>query len=188
VTVAAKTPTSRIDSVTINRAPVLTLWAAIVAERLGYARAEALTLGKSMAGLNAQSKGRALGIYSGRAGARRKKGELKPGETLAVPLLGREIPAVRTTDGVRAVHGGKPIDPKSVERYLESKFKDALGAAREVMESLAGALDPPELAAAAMALYEEFRPAIPRGKRGWGIAGVLDLERVRSLAVKRQAR
>ena len=30
---------------TINRAPVLTLWAAVVAERLGYDRAAALTLG-----------------------------------------------------------------------------------------------------------------------------------------------
>ena len=51
------------ETVTINRAPVLTLWAAVVAERLGYRRAEALTLGKAVAGLNAQAKGRRLGIY-----------------------------------------------------------------------------------------------------------------------------
>jgi hypothetical protein len=31
--------------VMINRAPVLTLWAAIVAERLGFDKNEALTLG-----------------------------------------------------------------------------------------------------------------------------------------------
>jgi len=30
----------------VNRAPVLTLWATIVAERLGYSRATALTLGR----------------------------------------------------------------------------------------------------------------------------------------------
>jgi len=47
----------------INRAPVLTLWAAVVAERLGYDKNEALTFGKAVAGLNAQSKGRRLGIY-----------------------------------------------------------------------------------------------------------------------------
>lgn len=47
----------------INRAPVLTLWATIVAERLGYDAETALTLGKAVAGLNAQSKGRRLGIY-----------------------------------------------------------------------------------------------------------------------------
>ena len=44
----------------INRAPVLTLWAAVVAERMGYKKDEALTFGKAVAGLNAQSKGRRL--------------------------------------------------------------------------------------------------------------------------------
>ena len=51
------------NTVTINRAPVLTLWASVVAEQLGYAHATALTLGKCVAGLNAQSKGRMLGIF-----------------------------------------------------------------------------------------------------------------------------
>src|SRR5262249_23757788 len=41
-------------TVSINRAPVLTLWAAVVAERLGFDEDEALTLGKVVAGLNAQ--------------------------------------------------------------------------------------------------------------------------------------
>ena len=52
------------DTVTINRAPVLTLWAAVVAERLGFDRDEALTLGKAVAGLTAQSKGQRLGIFT----------------------------------------------------------------------------------------------------------------------------
>ena len=50
-------------TISINRAPVMTLWAAIVAERLGHDRASALTLGKAVAGLNAQSKGRRLGLF-----------------------------------------------------------------------------------------------------------------------------
>jgi hypothetical protein len=45
----------------INRAPVLTLWAAVAAERLGFHPDEALSLGKALARLNAQSKGRRLG-------------------------------------------------------------------------------------------------------------------------------
>ena len=49
--------------VQINRAPVLTLWAAVVAERMGFEWSEALTLGKVLAGLNAQSKGRMLGLF-----------------------------------------------------------------------------------------------------------------------------
>lgn len=42
-------------TVAINRAPVLTLWAAIVAERLGFDWEEALTLGRAVAGLNTYS-------------------------------------------------------------------------------------------------------------------------------------
>jgi hypothetical protein len=45
-------------TISINRAPFLTLWAAVAAERLGFDHDEALTLGKAVAGLNAQAKGR----------------------------------------------------------------------------------------------------------------------------------
>src|SRR5512137_952447 len=48
----------------INRAPVLTLWAAVVAERLGMPREAALTVGQALAGLTAYSKGVRLGIYA----------------------------------------------------------------------------------------------------------------------------
>ena len=41
----------------INRAPVLTLWATTVGERLGFDEDEGLSLGKAVAGLAAQSKG-----------------------------------------------------------------------------------------------------------------------------------
>jgi len=41
----------------------MTLWAAVVAERLGFDRDEALTLAKAVAGLNAQAKGLRLGIF-----------------------------------------------------------------------------------------------------------------------------
>lgn len=51
-------------TISINRAPVLTLWAAVVAQRLGFNEAEALTLGRAVAGLNAQSKGRRLGLFN----------------------------------------------------------------------------------------------------------------------------
>lgn len=34
----------------------------------------------------------------------------------------------------------------------------------------------------AFGLYESFRPAIPAGVKGWGAAGVLDLDRLKTLA------
>ena len=53
----------RKSGVMINRAPVLTLWAAVVAEVLGFDHDEALTLGRAVAGLNAYSKGVSLGLF-----------------------------------------------------------------------------------------------------------------------------
>src|ERR1017187_2042007 len=50
-------------NILINRAPVLTLWATTVTERLGFDEDKALSLGKAVAGLTAQSKGQRLGIY-----------------------------------------------------------------------------------------------------------------------------
>jgi hypothetical protein len=175
--------------VTINRAPVLTLWAAVVAERLGFDPDEAVTLGRALAGLNAQSKGRRLGLFEPAppGEAKRGKARVPAGEEMRVELMGRSIPAVRTPQGVRARDRDRPADPASARRYLEGKFKEALPAARKAMEELAGSLSPEELAERGFALYEAFRPQVPRGARGWGAAGVLDLEAIRSLAKPRRA-
>jgi len=62
----------------INRAPVLTLWAAVVATRLGFEWEEALTLGRAVAGLNAYSKGKALGLFEPRRPGAGAEPELFP--------------------------------------------------------------------------------------------------------------
>lgn len=167
--------------VTINRAPVLTLWAAVVAARLGFDWDAALTLGKGVAGLNAQSKGRRLGIYKPAEPKVSRPPRAKRGEEIRVEICGRAVPAVSTRDGIRAVVGEKPVDPEGVTAYLESKFGDDLGAVKEAMQSLARSMKPGELAERAYSLYEAFRPAIPAGKKGWGAAGELDLDRIKSL-------
>ena len=171
------------DVVLINRAPVLTLWAAVVAERLGYERETALTFGKAVAGLNAQSKGRMLGIFrppkSAEGGGPPKKVGL--GEEFWVEICGRGVPVKRTKDGVRAVVKDKPIEPDKVSKYLESKFGESLASVRGAMEELAGGFGAEEIAGAAYGLYERFRPQIESGKRGWGQRGELDLGLIRSL-------
>ncbi len=166
----------------INRAPVLTLWAVIVAERLGYGHDAALTLGKAVAGLNAQSKGRSLGIFKSREKIAEEEKKRKKGEEFAVDLLGRAVTVVKTEAGLRAAIKGKAIEPESVERYLNSKFGDALPDVQKAMRKLAAASKPRELESQAYALYEEFRPEIPAGTKGWGAQGNLDLDRIASLS------
>jgi len=160
----------------VNRAPVLTLWAAVVAERLGHSEAEALTLGKALAGLNAQSKGRRLGIYAPRSKAEADVGTKEvPSPSETIELMGRQIPVVRTRQGLRAADKGEAMEPASVRRYLESKFGDHLADVQQAMSDLAKSYPPAELASHAFTLYEKFRPQVPQGERGWGAAGDLDL-------------
>jgi len=168
----------------INRAPVLTLWAAIVAKRLGYDEETALTLGKAVAGLNAQSKGRRLGIYGEKPEEEKEqeKKKEKPDKLEFVELLGRGVPAVQTPKGLRAAIKGETIHPDSVETYLKQKFGPDYDEARSAMEELAKAYPPKQLETKAFDLYEKFRPEIPEGKKGWGAKGELDLDYIRSLA------
>ena len=171
-------------TVKINRAPVLTLWAAVVAERLGYDHEAALTLGKAVAGLNAQSKGRRLGIFEEPQDAQEDQEQeaRQPAEASMVSLLHRRVPVISTDQGVRATVKGQPIDPAGVRRYLAQKFGHELAEVQAAMDALAKAYPPDRLAAQAYALYEQFRPDIPEGKPGWGAAGPLDLDDIRALA------
>jgi hypothetical protein len=168
-------------TIQINRAPVLTLWAAVVSKRLGFNEDEALTLGKVLAGLNAQSKGQRLGIFEPGEEKGEKAREREHDQEFFIQILGRPVPAVNTEEGVRATTKGKPVDPDSVRRYLQGKFGDNFDDVRAAMEDLAGSFSPTSLARRAFRLYEEFRPEIPEGTKGWGAKGDLNLGTIRSL-------
>lgn len=170
-------------TIEINRAPVLTLWGAVVAERLGHDRDAALTLGKCLAGLNAQAKGRMIGVFAQtKAAGRETTGKGGLGEEFWLELCGRSLPAKNTECGVRAVVKDQPIDPEKVLKYLERSFGESLAEVRKAMEYLAESFSSEALREAAYGLYEKFRPSIDSGKRGWGQKGVLDLGTIRGLA------
>jgi len=145
-----------------------------------------------VAGLNAQSKGRRLGIYEEKTEDEKKEDKLalskvegkkeKQAKPEFIELLGRGIPAVKTPNGLRATIKGEAIHTGSVESYLKQKFKDDLDEARAAMEKLAKAYTPRQLETKAYGLYEKFRPEIPEGTKGWGAKGELDLDYILSLA------
>jgi hypothetical protein len=96
-------------TISINRAPVLTLWASVVARRLRFNLDEALTLGRAVAGLNAYSKGRRLGIFKPEEEPPIKAREKKQGELFRVELLGWAVPVKNTEEGLRAPVGFEPL-------------------------------------------------------------------------------
>lgn len=141
--------------VMINRAPVLTLWAAVVAEVLGFEHDEALTLGRAVAGLNANSKGVSLGLFQPTPREIKEQlRKMRKEETVTIDLLHRAVPAKHTDEGLRALSVETPIRPESVQKYLEGKFGDILEDVSNAMLELAMSLPPSHLAEKAYSLYE----------------------------------
>ena len=143
---------------------------------------EALPLGRAVAGLNAYSKGVSLGLFQPTPKeVKEQRRKIRKEETVTVALLHRAVPAKHTDEGLRALSGESPIRPESVQKYLESKFSDALGDVSKAMLELAKSFPPSQLAEKAYTLYEKFRPEIPPGKKGWGASGKLDLDLIRKM-------
>ncbi len=163
------------DVIRVNRAPVLTLWAAIVAERLGHDADPAITLGRAVAGSSARVKARAIGLEEKREddGVR---DTAKPTPRQTMHLLGRDLPVSERNGSLYALDHGKPATPRPAHAYVEKAFGEHLPAARKAMEALANSLPPEELNRIGFRLYERFRPEVPAGAAGWGKKGVLDLK------------
>jgi hypothetical protein len=188
-------------SFNINRAPVLTLWASVVAERLGHPRATALTLGKAVGGTTARLKVRIIGREEWVGG----RGELGPTLNLDIPrqpkayvtaqvfLLGKTIRLLPDAGGeLRAALRTLPTrdgvvadeyvaaDPAEVERYLAKAFGDHLAEVRTAMEVLAARYEPVELNRIGSRLYEKFRPNVLHGNEGRRAKAVLEVGKILS--------
>lgn len=95
--------------VVTNRAPVLTLWAAVVAQREGYSWEEGLTFGRYIAGVLAHSKGKALGLYEDREVSEEEREDRRRREEEAgverVRVFGMKCPALLVS-GRAGLRGG----------------------------------------------------------------------------------
>ena len=176
-------------TITINRAPVLTLWASVVARRLGFERDEALTLGRAVTTISSHPKDASpIVLTPSPKCVKERRRALKTGKRVQFDLLKRTVPVVRTPHGLRALARNRPIAPDTVEQYLEVKFGDALKLVRSAMKRLARSMSAPEIAAQADELYEKFRPRVRASEPGWGAEGKLDLARIERLGAARMRR
>jgi len=147
----------------VNRAPVLTLWAAIVAERLGYPWDECLSLGKAVAALTAQNKGEHSGDYEKAAEEGKPAKKQRMGAHQFIELCGRNVPISSTPEKMRALSGGKEVKSEEVEEYIKVSFGEDLPAVLAVMRKLAKAYSRDELQQKAVGLYLGFMPNSNRG-------------------------
>jgi hypothetical protein len=162
----------------VNRAPVLTLWAAVVAERLGHPPETALSLASAIAGTAARAKARRLGIEEERDQEDLFAATAPPQHTAR--LLGKAVPLAHDDAGVVLADTGRgnPAPAAPIAAYLTKSFGGRLGEVRSAMEALAARYEPEELNRIGFRLYERFRPEVPDDVRGWGAKGELHLGRI----------
>ncbi|SGY67428.1 BQ5605_C004g02774 [Microbotryum silenes-dioicae] len=143
-----------------NRAPVMTAWATVVAERLGFRRQEALSIAQVYTDMNATSKGVSLGIMKDSAL------DLHIGSSQPfVDIMGRKVPVLSTATGEwRAITKGVVADPQKAFAYVQRAFRQQMGAIVGAMRLLAQSYDPIELNNKGYGLYIEFRPEV----KEWG--------------------
>src|SRR5688500_12209155 len=72
---------------------------------------------------------------------------------------------------MRATTGGRPVKTASVEGHLRRRSGEDLPRVRTAMKAPATSRGPADLEREAYALHEQFRPSVPRGRRGWGAKG-----------------
>ncbi|KAG6873771.1 hypothetical protein C0995_011590 [Termitomyces sp. Mi166 len=146
----------------INRAPLMTLWAMTVAERLGFRREEALSIASVYTEMNAMAKGVSLGIHQG--GKEQGMEAVKGGSQSYIELMGRR-PLYRTqTQQWRALSDGTPVEPSSAFSYISRAFRQTIPHISGALKLLANSFDVEELNSSAWGLYAEFRPTVDR----WG--------------------
>jgi len=160
----------------VNRAPVMSAWATVVCERMGFKREEALSIASAYTEMNAISKGVAIGVFEQSMG---KGVELERGETQPyVDLMGRRIPLYRTRDEQwRGLVKGKPVEPAAAFGYIKRAFRQTAPHAVGAMRLLAETFGANELNRKGFGIYAEFRPQADK----WGGRSEMKMSSILSL-------
>lgn len=172
------------DSILINRAPVLELWAATVTSFMYPALSweTCLSAGSAISTLCAVSKGRAIGTIDQpdpdaaekKREERRRRAENEELEELEV--MGFHL---KLKDG-SAMVGDKPKKANEatlMKKFGESEYRRANHAFQDALKDWKGKEE--DLNAQAFHHYEDFRPTVPQGQKGWGRKGMLNFQAVR---------
>ncbi|KAF9055396.1 hypothetical protein BDZ89DRAFT_1055989 [Hymenopellis radicata] len=169
-------------SAIINRAPIMTAWSMIVAERQGFKREEALSIASAYTEMNALAKGVSLGIYKDgkQKGIEANRGGTQP----YVELMGRRALYQVQSNQWRALVNGTPAQPSVAFSYISRSLRQTtpyiIGAMRLLAESFA----PAELNQKGWELYAEFRPVVS----GWGERAEVKCDSILDLRKKGETR
>ncbi|KAF4575022.1 hypothetical protein EYR36_006378 [Pleurotus pulmonarius] len=154
-------------SVVVNRAPVMSAWATVVAERMGFNREEALSIASVYTEMNAISKGVALGIFD--KNRANDASASRNGSQPYVDFIGRRSLYETQNGQWRAILNGSPASPGTAFGYISRSFKHLTPFVLGSLQLLAQSYSQKEINEKAWGLYAEFRPTVD----GWGQRSVM---------------
>lgn len=174
----------------INRAPVLQLWAASVAHLtyLDLPWQTCLSAGSAVSSICAVAKGRSIGTVPEKDDSeakeeKREKAKKKQKNLDEVEVMHFKLKIVDGLAVVGSDSKGKPGGEDGLrKKFGEGEYEKVRSAFKEALESWKGEED--ELNKKAFHMYEEFRPDVSKGQKGWGRKGELDLDTIRSTVQK----
>lgn len=177
----SSSPDESKDHILINRAPVLELWAASVASFLysDLSWETSLSAGSAFPTLCAISKGRAIGTVEKSDHAAQDKKRRRHSKTDQLEELEVMGFHLKLQDG-QVLVGNKPKKANEaalVKKFGPEEYERAKEAFHEALQWWAGREE--DLDAQAFRHYEEFRPNVPKGQKGWGRKGTLSLSDVK---------
>ena len=175
------------SEIIINRAPVLQLWSACVAHYIhpGLSWQTCLSDGSAVSTICAVAKGRSIVTVaekneSAEKHDKRDKAKKKQTDLDSIQIMQFKL---KLKDGLALVGSegkGKPDGEKALKKkFGDEQYDKVREAFEEALKSWEGWED--ELNRRAFEFYEEFRPDVKSGQKGWGRKGVLDLGKVRSV-------
>jgi hypothetical protein len=168
------------DEILINRAPVLELWAATVTSFLypDISWETSLSAGGAISTLCAISKGRAIGTIDKKdpSKAEKTKQRSKGDQLDELEVMGFYL-KMKDRHVLVSDKPKKANEQTLIKKFGEAAYEQVKDAFRDSLQSWSGQEE--ELNAQAFHHYEVFRPTVPKGQKGWGRKGNLNLQTVK---------
>ena len=173
------------DSIVINRAPVLELWASCVTQFLhpNVPWESCVSAGGAISTITAISKGRSIGTIDkpdpGEAEEKRQKRKEKAEkEKLAeLDVMNFHLSLDKTGQAMVGGKAKKAAEEALRKKYGPEQYDKVKKVFQDSLKSWKGKEE--ELNGRAFGMYEDFRPTIPPGQQGWGRKGQLRLDTVK---------
>ena len=172
------------EPIIINRAPVLQLWGSVVAKFVhpDLPWVACLSIGNAISSLCAVSKGRSIGLIEPADSTKKDKKtrQRQIGDTRTVKVMGFSLPI----KGDAVIVGGKPkpLNGETLKHKFGEQYDAVKAAFEDSLQSWKGHED--ELNTKAFHMYEQFRPTVASGQKGWGQKGELSTSEI-AKAVRR---